>query len=48
MRGALCLLIDQFEELFRYAKETSREEAKLLTELLCALTSRRGRPRICS
>ena len=39
MQGALCLLIDQFEELFRYAKETSREEAKLLTELLCILAS---------
>jgi hypothetical protein len=39
-KGAcLCLLIDQFEELFRYAKEKSREEAKLLTQLLCALAS---------
>jgi WD40 repeat protein len=37
--SSLCVLIDQFEELFRYAKETSREEAKLLTELLCALAS---------
>src|SRR5215211_5564068 len=25
-RGRLCLLVDQFEELFRYARETSREE----------------------
>jgi WD40 repeat protein len=41
MRGGLCLLIDQFEELFRYARETSLEEAKLLTELLCVLTSKR-------
>jgi len=37
-RGAsLCLLIDQFEELFRYAKQTSHEEAELLTQLLCSL-----------
>jgi uncharacterized protein YjbI with pentapeptide repeats len=38
-RGAsLCLLIDQFEELFRYAKQQSREEAELLTQLLCSLS----------
>ena len=36
---SLCLLIDQFEELFRYAKEKSREEAALLTQLLCSLAS---------
>jgi hypothetical protein len=35
----LCLLIDQFEELFRYAKEKGREEAELLTQLLCSLAS---------
>jgi hypothetical protein len=34
-RGAsLCLLIDQFEELFRWAHEQSREEAQLLVDLL--------------
>src|SRR5262249_6015612 len=32
----LCLLIDQFEELFRYAKESSREEAKLILDILKA------------
>jgi hypothetical protein len=37
--GSLCLLIDQFEELFRYAKEKNREEAELLTQLLCSLAS---------
>lgn len=31
----LCLLIDQFEELFRYAREGGREEAQLFVELLC-------------
>ncbi len=30
----LCILIDQFEELFRFEKETSREEAELFVELL--------------
>ena len=37
--SSLCLLIDQFEELFRYARETSREEAELLVQLLCSLAS---------
>jgi hypothetical protein len=31
----LCLLIDQFEELFRYAREGGREESQLFVELLC-------------
>ncbi len=35
----LCLLIDQFEELFRYARETSREEAQLVIEILKAITN---------
>src|SRR5262249_39641182 len=35
--SSLCLLIDQFEELFRYGREKSREEAELLTELLCSV-----------
>jgi|HubBroStandDraft_1064217.scaffolds.fasta_scaffold00058_36 energy-coupling factor transporter ATP-binding protein EcfA2 len=30
----LCLLIDQFEELFRFERESSREEAELFIELL--------------
>lgn len=30
----LCILIDQFEELFRFEKETSREEAELFVDLL--------------
>lgn len=35
LRGrSLCLLIDQFEELFRFEKETSREEAELFVDLI--------------
>ena len=30
----LCILVDQFEELFRYEHETSREEAELFVDLL--------------
>ena len=30
----LCILVDQFEELFRFEKETSREEAELFVALL--------------
>jgi hypothetical protein len=29
----VCILIDQFEEIFRYARESSREEVDLLIEL---------------
>jgi WD40 repeat protein len=34
----LCILIDQFEELFRFERESSREEAELFIELICAAT----------
>jgi formylglycine-generating enzyme required for sulfatase activity len=30
----LCILVDQFEELFRFERETSREEAELFVDLL--------------
>jgi energy-coupling factor transporter ATP-binding protein EcfA2 len=30
----LCILVDQFEKLFRFEKETSREEAELFVDLL--------------
>lgn len=30
----LCLLVDQFEELFRFEREVSREEAELFVDLL--------------
>jgi formylglycine-generating enzyme required for sulfatase activity len=30
----LCLLVDQFEEIFRYARETSREESRLFVDLI--------------
>lgn len=33
-RKRLCILVDQFEELFRFERETSREEAELFVELL--------------
>jgi formylglycine-generating enzyme required for sulfatase activity len=33
----VCLLVDQFEELFRYARETSRDESQLFIELLAGL-----------
>jgi pimeloyl-ACP methyl ester carboxylesterase len=32
----LCLLVDQFEELFQYAREGSLEEAALFVELIAA------------
>ena len=42
-RGAsLCLLIDQFEELFRWAHEQSGEEAQLLVDLLCQVIEGRS------
>ena len=31
---SLCVLVDQFEELFRYEKETSRDEAELFVDLI--------------
>jgi uncharacterized protein YjbI with pentapeptide repeats len=38
LQGAsLCLLVDQFEELFRYAKEGSREEVQLLIDIFQAV-----------
>jgi tetratricopeptide (TPR) repeat protein len=30
----LCILVDQFEELFRFARDTSREEARLFVDLI--------------
>ena len=35
-RGNVCLLLDQFEELFRYAREIGHEEADTLIEVLRA------------
>lgn len=32
--GNICILLDQFEELFRYAREIGREEAEALIEVL--------------
>lgn len=31
---SLCILVDQFEELFRYEEETSRDEAELFVSLI--------------
>jgi energy-coupling factor transporter ATP-binding protein EcfA2 len=36
----LCILVDQFEELFRFERETSREEAELFVELLIGQIAR--------
>jgi formylglycine-generating enzyme required for sulfatase activity len=35
--GNVCLLLDQFEELFRYAREIGREEVEALIEVLRGL-----------
>ena len=37
----VCLLVDQFEELFRFARETSREQATLLAGFLVGLAETR-------
>ena len=44
MRGkSVCVLVDQFEELFRFEKETGRDEAELFVNLITrAGTSGRG------
>jgi formylglycine-generating enzyme required for sulfatase activity len=42
----LCILVDQFEELFRYAHESSRDESQLFIELLAGLTDDDGEPRV--
>ena len=39
---SLCLLVDQFEELFRYEKETSRDEAELFVDLIERAASEAG------
>jgi hypothetical protein len=33
----LCILVDQFEELFRFARDTSREESQLFVDFIAAL-----------
>jgi hypothetical protein len=38
----ICILVDQFEELFRYAREISRDESQLFIELLAGLTEGNG------
>ena len=40
----VCILVDQFEELFRYAKEQSRDEAELFVELLVRELAMAGAP----
>lgn len=37
----VCLLVDQFEELFRFARETGREQASLLAGFLVGLVQTR-------
>ena len=36
-RPQVCILVDQFEELFRYAREISRDESQLFIELFAGL-----------
>lgn len=36
----LCLLVDQFEELFRFAHEGGRQEAQLFVDWICDLAKR--------
>jgi formylglycine-generating enzyme required for sulfatase activity len=43
VRGkSLCLLVDQFEELFRYEKDVSRDEAELFVHLIERAASEDG------
>jgi tetratricopeptide (TPR) repeat protein len=35
----VCVLVDQFEEIFRYARETDREEAEIIADVLVGITS---------
>jgi hypothetical protein len=42
---SLCVLVDQFEELFRYEKETSRDEAELFVDLIQRAASKEAVPR---
>ena len=34
----VCVLVDQFEEIFRYARETDREEAEIIADVLVGIT----------
>jgi hypothetical protein len=38
----VCILVDQFEELFRYAREISRDESQLFIELFAGLPEDNG------
>ena len=38
----VCILVDQFEELFRYAREISRDELQLFIELFAGLPKDNG------
>ena len=42
---SLCILVDQFEELFRYEKETSRDEAELFVSLIERAATENASPR---
>ncbi len=39
---SLCLLVDQFEELFRYEKDVSRDEAELFVDLVGRAATEEG------
>ena len=40
----ICLLVDQFEELFRFARESGRDEAQVLIDVLRAFENPEGAP----
>ena len=44
-RDRLCILVDQFEDLFRFARETSADEAQLFVDVLVGLLDEAERRR---
>lgn len=42
VESPVCVLVDQFEELFAFAKHHGAEDARLLVEVLCGIQERRG------
>jgi energy-coupling factor transporter ATP-binding protein EcfA2 len=42
VESPVCILVDQFEELFAFTKRSGSDDARLLVELLCGIQERRG------
>jgi energy-coupling factor transporter ATP-binding protein EcfA2 len=42
VESPVCVLVDQFEELFAFSKQNGSEDARLLVEVLCGIQERRG------